>query len=138
MIQEQNKPPKNVLIGVNVLIIALGLGIIRAIIGIPMLEDPIAIRIAVIIAVPFVLLAGFLIYKIYREKNWARIIFLVLFIVGVIGNIDDMILWFFEIQILLVLYIIETIATIIALFLILQEKSSKRSGEMNTLSRTER
>tara|TARA_Y100000310_G_scaffold257774_1_gene265948 strand:- start:285 stop:698 length:414 start_codon:yes stop_codon:yes gene_type:complete len=137
MIQEQNKPPKNVLIGVNVLIIALGLGIIRAIIGIPMLEDPIAIRIAVIIAVPFVLLAGFLIYKIYREKNWARIIFLVLFIVGVIGNIDDMILWFFEIQILLVLYIIETIATIIALFLILQEKSSKRSGEMNTLSRTE-
>ncbi len=121
----------------NVLIIALGLGIIRAIIGIPMLEDPIAIRIAVIIAVPFVLLAGFLIYKIYREKNWARIIFLVLFIVGVIGNIDDMILWFFEIQILLVLYIIETIATIIALFLILQEKSSKRSGEMNTLSRTE-
>ncbi len=137
MIQEQNKPPKNILIGVRLLIIALGLGIIRAIIGIPMLEDPIAIRIAVIIAVPFVLLAGFLIYKIYREKNWARIIFLVLFIVGVIGNIDDMILWFFEIQILLVLYIIETIATIIALFLILQEKSSKRSGEMNTLSRTE-
>ena len=83
MIQEQNKPPKNVLIGVNVLIIALGLGIIRAIIGIPMLEDPIAIRIAVIIAVPFVLLAGFLIYKIYREKNWARITFLVLFIVGI-------------------------------------------------------
>tara|TARA_B100000315_G_scaffold45854_1_gene40670 strand:- start:16 stop:429 length:414 start_codon:yes stop_codon:yes gene_type:complete len=137
MIQEQNKPPKNVLIGVKLLIIALGLGIIRAIIGIPMLEDPIAIRITVIIVVPFVLLAGFLIYKIYREKNWARITFLVLFIVGVIGNIDDMILWFFEIQILLVLYIIETIATIIALFLILQEKSSKRSGEMNTLSRTE-
>ena len=109
MIQEQNKPPKNVLIGVKLLIIALGLGIIRAIIGIPMLEDPIAIRIAVIIAVPFVLLAGFLIYKIYREKNWARITFLVLFIVGVIGNIDDMILWFFTIQILLVLYIIETI-----------------------------
>ena len=137
MIQEQNKPPKNVLIGVKLLIIALGLGIIRAIIGIPMLEDPIAIRITVIIVVPFVLLAGFLIYKIYREKNWARITFLVLFIVGVIGNIDDMILWFFEIQILLVLYIIETIATIIALFLILQEKSSKRSGEMNTLGRTE-
>jgi hypothetical protein len=123
--------------GVKLLIITLGLGIVRAITMIPMLEDPIAIRIAVIIAVPFVLLAGFLIYKIYREKNWARIIFLVLFIVGVIGNIDDMILWFFEIQILLVLYIIETIATIIALFLILQEKSSKRSGEMNTLSRTE-
>ena len=137
MIQEQNKPPKNILIGVRLLIIALGLGIIRAIIGIPMLEDPIAIRITIIIVVPFVLLAGFLIYKIYREKNWARITFLVLFIVGVIGNIDDMILWFFEIQILLVLYIIETIATIIALFLILQEKSSKRSGEMNTLSRTE-
>ncbi len=137
MIQEQNKPPKNILIGVKLLIITLGLGIVRAITIIPMLEDPIAIRIAVIIAVPFVLLAGFLIYKIYREKNWARIIFLVLFIVGVIGNIDDMILWFFEIQILLVLYIIETIATIIALFLILQEKSSKRSGEMNTLSRTE-
>ena len=120
MIQEQNKPPKNILIGVKLLIIALGLGIIRAIIGIPMLEDPIAIRIAVIIAVPFVLLAGFLIYKIYREKNWARIIFLVLFIVGVIGNIDDMILWFFEIQILLVLYIIETIVIIIALSFILQ------------------
>ena len=122
----------------RLLIIALGLGIIRAIIGIPMLEDPIAIRITIIIVVPFVLLAGFLIYKIYREKNWARITFLVLFIVGVIGNIDDMILWFFEIQILLVLYIIETIATIIALSFILREKSSKRSGEMNTLSRTER
>ena len=137
MIQEQNKPPKNVLIGVNVLIIALGLGIIRAIIGIPMLEDPIAIRITIIIVVPFVLLTGFLIYKIYKEKNWARITFLGLFIVGVILNIDDMILWFFTIQILLVLYIIETIATIIALSFILREKSSKRSGEMNTLSRTE-
>ena len=128
MIQEQNKPPKNVLIGVNVLIIALGLGIIRAIIGIPMLGDPIAIRITIIIVVPFVLLTGFLIYKIYKEKNWARITFLVLFIVGVLSNIDDMILWFFEIQNLLVLYIIEIIVTIIALFFILQEKSFKRPG----------
>ena len=93
----------------RLLIITLGLGIIRAIIGIPMLEDPIAIRITIIIVVPFVLLTGFLIYKIYKEKNWARITFLGLFIVGVILNIDDMILWFFTIQILLVLYIIETI-----------------------------
>ena len=138
MIQEQNKPPKNILIGVRLLIIALGLGIIRAIIGIPMLEDPIAIRITIIIVVPFVLLTGFLIYKIYKEKSWARITFLILFIVGILSNIDDMILWFFEIQNLLVLYIIEIIVTIIALFFILQEKSSKRSGEMNTLSRTER
>ena len=137
MIQERKKPPKNVSKGVKLLVVALSLGIIRAIIGIPMLEDPIAIRITIIIVVPFVLLTGFLIYKIYKEKNWARITFLVLFIVGVLSNIDDMILWFFEIQNLLVLYIIEIIVTIIALFLILQEKSSKRSGEMNTLSRTE-
>ena len=120
MIQEQNKPPKNILIGVKLLIIALGLGIIRTITIIPMLEDPIARRITVIIAVPSVLLAGFLIYKIYKEKNWARIIFLVLFIVGVILNIENMILWFFAAPILLVLYIIETIVIIIALSFILQ------------------
>ena len=121
-------PPKNVFNGVILLCIALGLGILRAIIGIPLLEEPIAILIAAIIAVPLFLLAVFLIYKIYNGKNWARITFLVLFIVGVLSNIDDMILWFFEIQNLLVLYIIEIIVTIIALFFILQEKSFKRPG----------
>ena len=120
MIQEQNKPPKNILIGVKLLIITLGLGIVRAITIIPMLEDPIARRITVIITVLFVLLTGFLIYKIYKEKNWARIIFLILFIVGVILNIENMILWFFAAPILLVLYIIETIVIIIALSFILQ------------------
>ena len=120
MIQEQNKPPKNILIGVKLLIITLGLGIVRAITIIPMLEDPIARRITVIITVLFVLLTGFLIYKIYKEKNWARIIFLILFIVGVILNIENMILWFFAASILLVLYIIETIVIIIALSFILQ------------------
>ena len=118
-------PPKNVFNGVILLCIALGLGILRAIIGIPLLEEPIAILIAAIIAVPLFLLAVFLIYKIYNGKNWARITFLVLFIIGIILNIDDMILWLFVVPILFVLYIIEIIVTIIALFFILQDKSSK-------------
>ena len=127
MIQEQNKPPKNVFSGVVLLVIALGLGILRGIIGIPMLEEPTAIRIAAIIAVPFILLTVFLIYMIYKGKNWARITLLVLFIVGIILNIENMILWFFAIPILFVLYIIEIIVTIIAFFFILQDKSSKWS-----------
>jgi hypothetical protein len=43
MIQERKKPPRNVSKGVILLVVALGLGILRAIIGIPMLEDPTAI-----------------------------------------------------------------------------------------------
>ena len=125
MIQEQNKPPKNVFSGVVLLVIALGLGILRGIIGIPMLEEPTAIRIAAIIAVPFILLTVFLIYMIYKGKDWARITLLLLFIVGIILNIEDMILWFFAVPILFVLYIIEIVVTIIAFFFILQDKSSK-------------
>ena len=127
MIQEQNKPPKNVFSGVVLLVIALGLGILRGIIGIPMLEEPTAIRIAAIIAVPFILLTVFLIYMIYKGKNWARITLLVLFIVGIILNIENMILWSFAAPILLVLYTAEIIVTIIALFFIFQEKSLNQS-----------
>jgi hypothetical protein len=122
---KQNKPPKNVFNGVVLLFIALGLGILRAIIGIPMLEEPIAILITAIIAVPFILLEAFLIYMIYGGKDWARITFLVLFIVGIILDIENMIIWFFAVPILFVLCIIEIIVTIIALFFILQDKSSK-------------
>ena len=124
---KQNKPPKNVFSGVVLLVIALGLGILRGIIGIPMLEEPIAIRIAAIIAVPFILLTVFLIYMIYKGKNWARITLLVLFIVGIILNIENMILWSFAAPILLVLYTAEIIVTIIALFFIFQEKSLNQS-----------
>ena len=127
MIQEQTKPPRNIIKGVKLLVGALGLGILRGGTGIPMLEEPTAILITVIVVVPFILLGVFLIYMIYKEKHWAKITQLVLFFVGIILNIENMILWSFAAPILLVLYTAEIIVTIIALFFIFQEKSLNQS-----------
>ena len=63
-----NKPLKVVFIAVILLCIALGLGISRAAISIPMIEDPTAISITTGIVVPFIVFQAFLIYMIYRGK----------------------------------------------------------------------
>jgi len=90
-----------------------------------MLKEPTTILITTIVVVPFVLLGAFLIYMVYKGKNWARITFLILFVVGIILNIENMILWFFAVQILLALYLLEIVLTITALYFLLQDKSSK-------------
>ncbi|GAA0181041.1 hypothetical protein SH2C18_36300 [Clostridium sediminicola] len=125
MIKTKRKPPRNIYSAIKLFCIALVLATLRTIAGIEMVKEPTVAQTIIVISVPLILFGAFLIYMIYKGKDWARITELVLFIVGIVLNIGNIILWFHTAPLLFKIYIMEIIFTIIALIIIFQNKSSK-------------
>ena len=115
--------PKKVSAAVILLWISLVLGSIRAIIEIMPTETMEAL-IGSIIAITLVTIVAILIYMIGKGKNWARITFLVLFIIGIALNIPALAISLFTNPILFVLRLGEITLTGIALVLLFQDVSS--------------
>ena len=73
---EYNRPPKEVIIGAILLAVATSLEVIRTVREYSSFFDP---EILILVSVlPYISLAGVLIYKIIRGKNWARTIYMIL------------------------------------------------------------
>lgn len=77
------------------------------------------------IAFPLLLLGAFLILMIYQGKNWARVTITVLFFVGIILNIGNVVAWFFVSPPALGMYVLEVGLTFVALIYLFQEKASR-------------
>lgn len=111
--------------GIIVLYISLLFSLQRVIVAVDAIKDPNINRIIILISVPLIALSAFLIYMIYKGRSWARTTFLVLFIVGIVLNIDDMILWYYTIPVLLKIYFLEIVAVIIGLVMVLSSSNSE-------------
>ena len=118
----QDRPPRTVSIAVSLLVVALILGAARSfVLGIAIPELMLVI---LSIALPFLLLGGFLILMVYQGRNWARVTFTVLFFVGIILNAGNVVVWFFVSLPALVIYFTELALTLVALVYIFQDKAS--------------
>lgn len=68
-----------------------------------------------LIVVFFVLLTCFLLYSIYKGKKLARLVYLVMFIAGIMLSIEKVIIWVLYSQFLLTLYLFEIALSIFGL-----------------------
>lgn len=135
MIQNENNiaRPNKVSIAVKLLWITIVVGIIRSIIELPntlevLIEQGFYFGLAIgfVIFTAFISLAiiSFFIYMIGKGKNWARIIFLVLFIIGIPFSILPLVQSLMANPISGIIAIGQTILQIVALVLLFQKSSS--------------
>lgn len=91
------KKPKNVATGVTILYVSLVIGVIAAIMrGVHMhvIEPHVQpamlehnLMAYALVCVIFLVVAWFIYYKISHGKNWARIVFLIVLLVGLVSNV---------------------------------------------------
>jgi len=82
MEQNQNNRPKKVDMAVKLLYASLGLGVLRSILEAKILAQMPSLTLVIAVTLVTLAILGFLIYKIGCGRNWARITFLVLFLLG--------------------------------------------------------
>jgi FtsH-binding integral membrane protein len=130
MDQNQASKPEKIRIAIKLLYITLGIGALRSI-----MEASVNTQIA---SPVFVMLITFcvlgimwlLIYKIGKGRNWARITFLVLFVIGVPFSVLPLLRSLAANPISGLLGIGQTVIQIIALVLLFQKPSSNWFREM--------
>ena len=109
---------------VRLLWISLIFGIIRAIFEIINVEETIGVIIGVSIALPIIAIVALLIYMIGKGRNWARITFLVLFILGLFSGIPAIVISVITDPLFTVLRLGEIIPAGIGLILLFRSTSS--------------
>ncbi len=128
----KDKRPKNISTGVRLLWFSFLLGalsvigdLIRAERDILATYGEIGLIIRIAITITIIAIATLLIYMIGKRKNWARISYLILFIIAVIIGMKNLITGIFDNQITSFIYLVEIILSTVALVFLFQEKSSK-------------
>ena len=116
--------PIKIASAVRLLWISLIFGIIRSVFEIAKVEEVIGIIIGVGIALPIISIVALLIYMIGKGRNWARITYLVLFIVGFALGVPALVISVFTNPLFTVLRLGETILTGIGLILLFRSTSS--------------
>ena len=116
--------PIKIASAVRLLWISLIFGIIRSVFEIAKVEEVIGIIIGVGIALPIISIVALLIYMIGKGRNWARITYLVLFIVGFALGVPALVISVFTNPLFTVLRLGETILTGIGLYLLFRSTSS--------------
>ena len=81
--QAQITRPDKVSKAVTLLYVTLGIGVLRSIMEAPRLSQTAPIGFVIFISLFVLGIMWFFIYKIGKGRNWARITFLVLFIIGI-------------------------------------------------------
>lgn len=79
--------PQSVGIAVNLLWASLGVGLLKTVIDYSHVTAQASVAFTTVVVVFTFALIGFLVFKISAGKNWARITFLVLFIIGVLPSL---------------------------------------------------
>ena len=128
--QNQTTRPQKVTIAVTLLYITLGIGVLRGIIEASMLAQ-IAPPAFVMLVTFFVLgIMWLFIYMIGEGRNWARITFLVLFIIGIPFSVLPLLRSLAANPISGLLGIVQTALQLIALVFLFQKPSSDWFREM--------
>ncbi|MBN8233944.1 hypothetical protein JF544_01750 [Halobacillus kuroshimensis] len=121
-----NQPPKGVVRGVLLLGTALLLSMIRGVTdldsaGLGEAYMPLLIGGFLL----FLLFSLFLLWKIYRGREWARITHLGLFTFSLISSMGETVTWFDSAPSFFWLYVMETLLVIGGFVLLFQRKSSQ-------------
>jgi hypothetical protein len=127
--------PKNVSTAIKLLYLSLILGIINSVlVVITLINSPVTslpsaylgITTGITIFILFVTLAllAFFIYKIGKGKNWARILYLILFLIGIPSAVINLIQFFTTWAISGIIGFCEIILDAVAVILLFQKSSS--------------
>ena len=121
---EPLEKPSKVVAAVNLLYATLGIGVVRGILEWSQSTAASSVDFVLFVTLSVLGLLLFFIYMIGKGKNWARIIFLVLFILGVPLSIMPLILSFSHNPVSGVLGLMQAIIQVIALIFLFQKDSS--------------
>lgn len=129
--------PRRITIAIKLLYLNLGIGILRSFLEAARLTSSAPAPIGFIVVIQIVTLAiiMFLIYIIGKGKNWARIIILVLFLIGLPFSIRPLLQSLAANLFSGLLGIAQTILQIIALIFLFQKASSDWFKKAKTIAR---
>ncbi|MAH21540.1 MAG: hypothetical protein CMO12_01865 [Thaumarchaeota archaeon] len=123
------QPDSKTAFAVRLLWISLIFGIIRAVLEITKIKEIIGMIIGVGIALPIIAIIALLIYMIGKGKNWAKLTYLVLFIVGLSLNIPALVISIFTNPLFTVLRLGDMIPAGIGLILLFRHYQPKTSDD---------
>lgn len=117
--------PRSVYVGLVLFVVSYLIGNLRAmfeVFGLFQIDNTLGI-VGSLVWLFLAFLSGFLIYMMYKGKDWARVAFFVLLIVGFFLSVEKMIVWFYFAKYLLVIYLFEVFISLIGLRYIFSEES---------------
>jgi hypothetical protein len=107
-----------------ILYISLGIGIVRSIIEGPTTSEAAGVGITVFVALAVLAFMWWLIIMIGRRRNWARVTFLVLFLLGVLPSIWPLVRSFSISPVSGLLGLLQVVLQVIALIFLFQHEAS--------------
>lgn len=120
----ESKPPKKVVFAIVLFCIALVPGLFRQVILMKALDSPNHVLLAGTLIVAYISFFGFMIYKIYQEKDYARSIFIILILTAITSNIIGITPPMDNTQLSIAFIGIEIILTVIGITMIYHKDSS--------------
>ena len=122
--QEKESRPDKVSTAVKLLYLSIAIGVVRSIFEIPTLTQTTSLSLVISVSVFTLAIMAFLIYMIGRGRNWARITFLVLFLIGLPFSVLPLLQSLLANPISGVLGLSQAVLQIIALVFLFQKPSS--------------
>ncbi|MBD3299906.1 MAG: hypothetical protein GF347_00990 [Candidatus Moranbacteria bacterium] len=120
----KNKRFKHRIIPIILLIIASILGLFKALLNESLPPGPTLADRGLIVS--FVLLELFLIYKIYKRKNWALSLYLILFFIEILSNLGNIIFWFSTNKPLAEVWVLEKILALMGILFLFKKDLYKK------------
>jgi membrane-bound ClpP family serine protease len=122
---KQTERPKKVQNAATILYITLGIGIVRAVMDASANAELTGVGLLMCITLVVFAVVVFLIAMIVRGRNWARIAFLILFLLGLIPAIGSLIVVFMRNPISGILGFLQIVLQVVALIFLFQSDSSE-------------
>ena len=104
---------------------SLVLGVVRTVMQIMAQDSTEKIIGGFIIATPIILIVAWLIYKVSKGKEWARIAYLILFIIGITPAVGEFLIYLQINPTISVLRLGDILLSAIAIFILFKDSSDK-------------
>jgi|AP68_2_1055508.scaffolds.fasta_scaffold428132_1 hypothetical protein len=124
--EEVKKLPKQLSTAVILLWASLALGVAKVItLMATMKDDPEKVMGLLIISLPIILLMAWVIYKIGKGKDWARVVYLTLFIIGVTSAVGEILVYLSINPIISTMRLGDVLLSAIGIFILFKDSSAK-------------